>query len=322
MMRGRHFQSALHSALHTGLLVLRVVVPLGLAACATDPDDLLADEEAEKRSLHGWVIVERDEGDGRVRSNVSAKFLQVADGDVAIAQRLIGTRPQVPAAGDCVPLDTIEDGLAVDARPTFPVDLVDVGDVSLAIHAEQREGAEDDALVMLAPRAFPDIGDFVSGVVYSTPDATMGLPVSAEYELGAKGSALVDSFVLEVRAPAALRLASVAGQAPEEDDAIEVTAGSDIELAWDPPSAQSLDETSLIYVDIKGLAAHRCTFPDGGGAVLPPGMLQSGERATIRVHRLAERSATLRDESGEAEERLRDATIVFDLASTVQLSVR
>lgn len=303
--------------------MLRVAVPaLGLVACATDPDDLLADEEAEKRSLHGWVVVERDEGEGRVRTNVSAKFLQVADGDLSVAQRLIGSRPDVPASGDCVLLDSMEEVATADARPAFPVDLVDVGDVSLAIHSVDPLGAEDDSLVMLAPRAFPDIGDFVSGVVYTSPDATMGLPVAADYELGAKGSALVDSFVLEVRAPAAPHLVSIAGQSLDESDQVEVTASSDIELGWDLPSQMRAGETSLVYVDIKGIAAHRCTFPDGGGAVLPTGMLQAGERATIRVHRLAERIGTLRDESGEAEERLRDATIVFDLASTVQLSVR
>lgn len=312
----------LPAPLRCGRKLVLALAPVFLLACAEDPDDALADDDIEaKRALHGWVVVERGEADGAVRSNVSAKFLQVADGDVAIAQRLVGARPDVPASSECAPLKTFEEATLVS--PSFAVDLIDVGDVTLAIQ-------EPDAAltrVSLAPRAFPDIGDVVSGVFYTSPDAAIGLPVPADYEIGSSGSSLVDAFVIDARAPSAPRNVAIDHVSADATDAAEPTviavrAGRDIEITW---ASEAHDGSNLVYVDVRAEAhdgrpgsAHRCTFPDGGAAVLPAGLLSaSDDTAMLTLHRLTERAAMMR-----GAEDAHPATVVFDLSKTVRLVVR
>lgn len=305
--------------------------PALLAGCATDPDDSSPDDDAEKRTVHGWVVVERAEGVDRVRTNVSAKFVHVADDDADAAKRLVGARPSIPASGECVALGELEDAAALSdftpgsTLPASSVELVDVGDVTLSIH-------EDDAMisrVVLAPRAFPDIADLVSGVFYTTPDASLGLRVPADYAIGGTGSFNVEAFEINVRAPEAPRGLIIAGKdidaAADDDgpdaDLVEVKRGLDIELAWAP----GVDTASLVYVDIVGAQSHRCTFPDGGGAVLPAEVLTAADAvATINLHRLTERNVVVVLPAGATGEDLapQDATVVFDLSRSVRLDVR
>jgi hypothetical protein len=305
-----------------------VLGPALLAGCAPElPEDGSDDDPDAKRSLHAWVVLERVEADSRVRTNVSAKFLQIADADVPLALRLVGARPSIPASGDCVAIADLDaDGRGME-EPGAAIDLVDVGDVSLAV-------PDLFPRVTLAPRAFPDIGDFVSGVVYTSPDAAIGLPVPADYEIGSSGSSAIEPFMIDVRAPGAPTEVFVAGQAlpsgheladDEREPNVLVRAGADIELAWaadsvtDRPSVDSGSE-ALIYVDIRGVAAHRCTFPDRGAAVLPQDVLRQGDdEVTLSLHRLIERRAVVRGFPGEDAQ---EATVVFDFARAVRLTVR
>ncbi|MBK8942241.1 MAG: hypothetical protein IPM79_32710 [Polyangiaceae bacterium] len=298
--------------------------PALLIGCAADPSEDTGDEDAERRPMHGWVVVERDEVDGSVRTSVSAKFLQLtpalgertsgllADAELAAAEELVGVRTRVPSSGDCVPLRTLEPSPM--QVPRLSIDLVDVGDVTLSMQGSTK--------LSLAPRAFPDIGDIVSGVFYTSPDAAARLLAPADYEIEATGAGAIDAFTIDVRAPEAPRKVVVAGRPLDDGStATPIDAGSDIELAWAAPAP---GESSLIYVDLRadagegGAQGHRCTFPDGGAAVLPVGMFPAGAtNATLTLHRLAERAVTMRG----AEER-HPAIVVFDLATTVRLELR
>lgn len=309
-----------------------LLAPALIAGCGDEPSEETGDDEAEKRAVHGWVVVERDEADGAVRTSVSAKFIQVsrssgelASGDLAsgelssaelsTAEELVGVRARVPASGDCVPLRSLEPGQMQASR--LSIDLIDVGDVSLSIQEPEREVATK---LSLAPRAFPDIGDLVSGVFYTSPDASTQLPVPADYEIEGSGAGGVDAFLIDVRAPEAPRGVTIAGRAVEAATGpLPIDAAADIDLAWAAP-AGSL--SSLVYVDVRtdveAGGGHRCTFPDGGGAVLPAGVVPSGAReATLTIHRLAERAVTM-----QATEEQHPAIVVFDLATTIRLAPR
>jgi hypothetical protein len=315
--------------------------PVLLAGCSPELPEDGSDEDLEaKRTLHAWVVLERVEADNRVRTNVSAKFLQIADADVPLALKLVGARPNVPESGDCVAIADLDAlSLSSDAapglsdEPAAAIDLVDVGDVSLAV--PNLFGNTVTVPIRLAPRAFPDIGDFVSGVVYTSPDAAIGLPVPADYEIGGSGSTAVDAFLIDVRAPNAPSGVVVAGYAlPDASDAdgsepsLVVRAGADIELSWsaDQDAGRSADEPAgegLVYVDIRGVTAHRCTFPDRGAAVLPQDVLQEADQdVTLSLHRLVQRSALLRGSPAVQLEDAQEATVVFDFARAVRLSVR
>ncbi|NUP14415.1 MAG: hypothetical protein HOW73_50945 [Polyangiaceae bacterium] len=325
------------------------LAPVVLAACAEDaPDDASPDDDLDKSALHGWVVIERAEGDGRVRTSVSAKFLQVgrvgslqseigerdsSSQTFATAASLVGGRVNVPAVGDCVPLGSLEE--TASEHPGVSIDLVDVGDVTLQIQEPDAGHAEERTTrLSLSPRAFPDIGDLVSGVFYTSPDASVGLPVPAEYEIGGTGSTSVDAFLIDVRAPEAPRNLVVAGVLADDEEGasaglppITVASGADIEIGWRSlqPGVSSQDVSSaggLIFVDVRSEGdadsfAHRCTFPDGGAAVLPSGVLHPrATAASLTIHRLAERSSTMR-----GMEDAHGATVVFDLSRTVRLDV-
>jgi hypothetical protein len=290
-----------------GLLFLAAALPSLLVGCATEAIED-ADDEAEARPLEAWVVLERVDADGQVRTNVSAKFVQLSEGDRALAFKLVGVRPAIPAAGECVSLASLEELEMLpidDATPggsSMAADLVDAGDVTLSVRSD--EGSRE---IKLSPRAFPDVADLVSGVFYTSPDAEIALPPAARYALGATGSGVVDAFSVEVDAP----------RSPVINSVSDVTVGSDIQMTWDAGAADG-----TVYVDFRGATTHRCTFADKGEAVLPREMLSVADRgeATLTLHRLVERALPI--ESGEPNEDVREATVLFDFARSVRVVVR
>lgn len=293
-----------------GLLFLAAALPALLVGCATEAIEE-ADDDAEARPLEAWVVLERVEldaplrgdADGQVRSNVSAKFVQLAEGDRALAFKLVGVRPAIPPAGDCVSLASLEE-LEMLPSETGPMsaDLVDAGDVTLSVRSD--EGSRE---IKLSPRAFPDVADLISGVFYTSPDADIALPPAARYALGATGSGVVDGFSVEVDAP----------KSPVINSVSDVAVGSDIHLTWDAGAPDG-----SVYVDFRGATTHRCTFADKGEAVLPREMLSGADRgeATLTLHRLVERALPL--ETNDTNEDVREATVLFDFARSVRVVVR
>ncbi len=304
-----------------GLLFLAAALPSLLVGCATEAIED-ADEEAEARPLEAWIVLERVESDAplgadadeQVRSNVSAKFVQLTEGDRALAFKLVGVRPAIPALGECVSLASLEElemlpasgatSAGATSAGAMSADLVDAGDVTLSVRSA--EGSQE---IKLSPRAFPDVADLVSGVFYTSPDADMALPSAARYVLGATGSASVDGFSIEVDAPSSPIVTSVS----------DVVVGSDIHLSWE---AGTSGADGSVYVDFRGATTHRCTFPDKGEALLPREMLSAADRgdATLTLHRLVERALPV--ESSDGGEDVREATVLFDFARTVRLTVR
>ncbi len=305
---------------------------LGLSGCfsaAVEEED----ELDAPRPLSTWVVMERVHADGQVRTHVSAKFVQVAESDRALAAELVGVRPSLPALGECALLEELERGdvsallaekianapqgrqAGGGRQAAFNVDLVDVGDVRLLMLDQAAAGSA--ATVTLAPRAFPDIGDFVSGVMYTSPDREAPLAPQAKYALGASGSAATLGFTIDVDAPPAPEDVTVRGGS--------VTVGSDLHVSW-----AKVEElmAEVVYIDLHGLDPHgadayRCAFADQGEAVLPRELVREGDRGrelSVSLHRLVERNATVR--SDDAAEEARDATIVFDFARTLRVPVR
>lgn len=328
-----------------------------LAGCAVEADEpalLGADDDADaasKRPAYGVVTVERTEGEGVSRASVSAKFMRVAPADRALAEDLVSARAVVPPGGECASLSSLE-GLSVARLATalegtgrisdlgegaalpqgFTVELLDVGDVSFALHNTSHNPAEPALLVPLSPRAFPDVGDLASGVFYTTPDATLPLPEQAAggaYELLGSGATLVDAFLLDVGAmpehPTNILVdgvlvdgaAALGSTPPTVDGARELTLG------WRGGQAD------LVYVDILGSSAFRCSFADDGSAVLPPGILSDQDRGaevTVAIHRVTERLVQLKrsaDADAPADElEGAEARVRFDLASAVRVLVK
>jgi hypothetical protein len=348
-------------------LVLSLVASSAVGCATQAPDEAsLSDASSQLVAL---VSVEQLEAGGATRTNVSAKFVRVVDTDRDAIDRVIGGRPALPSVGECVPLRELDwaarpgelrslDGGTDEARTLADLlrkldgtrgfegvrgglELLDVGDVILRVRdASGARGDDAGADLWLAPRAFPDVGEVVSGVFYTSPDASRPIPVPARYAVSGTGSASADPFVLELSAPGALDELTIDGaslsratQSAEPGlellqaaQGLVVRAGRDLVLAWSAAAISS----DLVYVDIGGAEPHRCTFIDDGHAILPGALLAAhdndpaGQTSELQlsVHRLRElRGPLATNEPRAANEEPATALVRFDLARTVRLEL-
>ena len=272
-------------------LSLRAPFLLAAAAAVVGCSAPVVDDvsDASNALTDGVVLVERTvAADGAAQTNVSAKFMRLATpADPEIAERVVGSTLALPAVGQCsrAAAEDLEDrARALSSIGT--IELIDVGDVSL------RAGS---SVMTLAARAFPDVGDVVWGMFYTSRDATSDLPSGAAYTLEGSGSAHVDRFSIEADAPGAPEDVRVAGTALGDAPVIDEGATLVRWRAGEP--AASKGPADVVLVDVTGAsgASIRCTFEDRGQGLVPAwvwsdralGALPAS--ATITIHRVRER---------------------------------
>lgn len=292
-------------------------------ACSAPVVDDVAD--ASGAMTEGVVLVERTvAGDGATQTNVSAKFMRLsAPVDTELAERMVGARLDLPSPGSCRPLASggvsSGDGRARARDAIGTIELIDVGDLALHVsHADVRADVTDTASadsspgsapnasavrVPLAVRAFPDVGDLVSGMFYTSRDAASDLPGGATYTLEGTGSGAVERFSVDAEAPAALEDVRIGGTALT--DGASLDEGAPVTVRWRTaegaatPRAEPSGDIVLVDVSAESGASFRCSFPDEGKAVLPAWMLRSSTlgalpaTATLSVHRIRGRSFAL-----------------------------
>ncbi len=273
------------------------------AGCSAPVTDDVADlADASGAMTEGVVLVERTiAADGAMQTSVSAKFMRLSTPvDPDLAERLVGTKLDLPAAGSCRPIAsgavdqarvTAGSAPAPSARAALgTIELIDVGDVSL------RAGA---SAMPLAVRAFPDVGDLVSGMFYTSQDVTSDLPAGALYTLEGSGSGLVDHFSIDADAPPALEDVRIGDVALEDGTALD--EGAPVTVRWRAPidgrgAPQVAGDLVLVDVSAASGASIRCSFRDEGRAVLPGWILRAGTlgplpaTATLAVHRVRQRA--------------------------------
>ncbi len=268
--------------------MLAATAAIGCAAPAVDDP-----ADAAGSVTEGIVLVERlASPDGAAQTSVSAKFMRLAaPADPALAERVVGSRLDLPPVGACRPLSGPE-GEGAPAKPSrerpATIELMDVGDVTL------RTG--NDAMP-LAARVFPDVGELVSGVFYTSRDAASDLPLGATYTLEGTGSAFVDRFSVEAEAPPALADVRVDGAA--FSDGVTLDEDTAATVRWLPALGRdAAREGDVVFVDVSAPsgAQIRCTYPDEGKGVLPAWVLRPATigalpaSVTLAVHRVRERS--------------------------------
>jgi hypothetical protein len=254
-------------------LVISAVAGLGCSAPVVDD---VAD--ASGSMTEGIVVVERTVGgDGAAQTSVSAKFMRLsAPVDPELAERVVGTKLDLPAPGTCRPATP---GTVKSRAARASIELMNVGDVTL------RAGG---ARMPLALRAFPDVGDLVSGMFYTSPDTASDLPSGATYRLEGTGAGLVDRFAIDVEAPPALEDVRVGG-APLTDGLV-VDESAPASIRWRVPDGLRMGgDMILVDVGAESGASVRCAFQDDGHGVVPAWVL-SGGSATLAVHRVRERA--------------------------------
>lgn len=271
------------------LLSAHLRAPFVLTAlCAVGCSAPVVDEVAGATGgvTQGIILVERvTTVEGAPQTNVSAKFMRLAaSADPELAERVVGSRLDLPAAGECMavsPLAGEDTSSALSALGT--IELLDVGDLTMKT---------GDSVTPLAARAFPDAFGLVSGVFYTSRDAAADLPAPAKYVLEGSGSSSIDRFAIEADAPAAPDEVRVGDAALGDEVVIE--GGSSAVVRWRSDAALSAQAGDLVYVDITAAsgAALRCAFNDEGRGEVPASILRGGvlgalpAAATLSVHRV------------------------------------
>jgi hypothetical protein len=248
------------------------------AGCSQPIVDDVAD--AAGAQTQGIVTIDRlVAADGSTQTHVSAKFLRLgASADPDVAERVVGSRLDLPALGEC---RLSMAGQPQDDAASLPsigsIELLDVGDVTI-------QGG--DLSLPLAARAFPDIADLVSGVFYTSRDASTDLPAPAHYRLDSTGSASVERFDLSLEAPAAPEDIRLGEEALEQGPSIDTTAP--VALRWRAGQAED-----VIYVDLTTASTPssiRCAFTDVGHGSIPGSMIDdafgSAPAVGVALHRL------------------------------------
>jgi hypothetical protein len=291
------------------------------AGCSAPVVDAPVEDDARtSQAIHGAVGVERvfslTAGQVSLRTRVSARFLRARGGiDLSTAEELVSSptrladaspRALQPSRG-CSWIDGnhgFAPARAKDRKGT--VELVDVGEVTL------RTGA---ASVALAQRAFPDVGDVVSGVVYTSRDDKSDLPVGTGYSVETTGSARVPGLRAQLDAPVAPAPVAIGGvELSGPAGRLELSSSEPLALTWEAGASASRDR---IVVDIATDAGKRlrCAFDDRGGATIAANYLSpfEGSEVEISVHRHRHERVTANGIDG--------AVIDFDFAVATRATV-
>jgi hypothetical protein len=274
-----------------GARTVAILLALGGGACsATVADDGAGDDHEGDAARLGAVTVERvvtlapSRG---VVTHVSARFLRVAGTlDARAAERLVGPVRWTESVdlGGCVQRDGAERrGPAAPAN--VRIQLLDVGEMILETGVGR---------VPLAPRAFPDVGGVVSGVVYTSRDGGAELSGATSYLLSASGSSMVEGFQLRVDAPAPLEPIRLGAQRLGAGDVVQRSL-EPVVVGWSAGQPAAGDHVFVELSDLDGEAvATRCAFADTGEAVVPASVLRALGPGEIEIVVRRERRVTVR----------------------------
>jgi hypothetical protein len=234
--------------------------------------------DASTTSTQALLSVERTasaaDPTGSARTHASAYFLRMQAGaDQGMAARLVGASVVLPPMGQCAAVEVLGDQ-GMPLASLGPVDLVDVGEVAL-------EASE--ARATLAARAFPDVVDLVSGVVYTTRDLVANpLPLQGAYTFRISGSQVVPPMELVGRAPGPIDDFAVGG-VPLHADAIALPRDN-VSITWRPQPGADLVYVELASAEDGPLERVRCTFANSGVGQIAQAALPKAASQTITVH--------------------------------------
>jgi hypothetical protein len=242
---------------------------------------------------------------GSAGAHASAYFLRLQAGaDPALAARVVGTSLVLPSLGQCMPVEMLGDE-GMPLASLGPVDLVDVGQVALQ---GPRTGA------VLAARAFPDVVDLISGVVYTTRDAVAdAVREPGPYTFYISGSQAVPSMALEAHAPGTAKALNVGGYSLGADP-LSLPRG-DLAITWQPNPYADAVYIELASLEDGPLERVRCAFAAGGPGIVPASALPRANWQSLSVHSVRrENVSSLGLDGGEVRFDLAvSGTIRFDM---------
>ncbi|MEM9696168.1 MAG: hypothetical protein AAGA56_26725 [Myxococcota bacterium] len=265
------------------VLCALVVVATGCGVVVEDDASIAADTElATHLDARGVVSITGTAVEvGATRTRISARFVRLAGTlDWDDADHLVGALAStLPRRAGCVPHETESARPANRAADPLgrvgAIELLDLGEVAVRLDASPQ------ARIPLVSRAFPDVAEVVSGLVYTSRDAQV-IPDGAR--LVVEGGHTGDE-----RFSVAVDLPSLRGTVD-----ISPTDGAAASVAWEVG-----EPGDWVTLHLKGSGqSYDCSFEDTGVATIPGEVVRAiGDSEAgfdIDFHRLRMHQVSLR----------------------------
>jgi len=269
------------------LLALVTGLSLVFSACAGEPPPGEESNAAQAARFglisvtygHNWA----ETGEGMLLST-AAQFVRYSDLNRAQVGRLLAL-PLDPDR-DLPGVDRCRiDDLSVDLKSSVPtepesgsLELLEAGD--LQVQTPSRN-------IRLAPKHFPGLLPFISGVIYGEAEASL-VEVAGKVRASSSGGEAVGAFVAQLGSPGLPRLEQVGSSGPSQ--AIALPRDRDLTLRWQPASDTQIGD--VLYLELrfsKGARdqALRCRLADDGSFAIPqPLLTEVGGPAVLEIARL------------------------------------
>jgi hypothetical protein len=277
---------------------------LALSGCSADV--VAAGADANASSTHALLVVEQSaplQSTEPARAHASMWFLRVSDEpSVEAVTRLVTDLAEVPAVGTCVaPASRRAERITTSLAP---VELAFAGDVFIDTAGSS---------VQLAVRAFPDVANLVSGVMYTAPgQSDLGALESGELAVRASGTEGVPTFSAIADAPEAPQELRIDGL-PIDSQELQARRDRPLSISW-----SAGEPGDGVYVDIDPVPGSlsdrvRCAMADTGQGQIATMAIPETSALRLSVHRV--RVTALHGASGDI------GTAHFDVAVSARVKV-
>jgi hypothetical protein len=264
----------------------RLLIPAGFVAlgavalgCANEAPAVV--DGGEHAKTVALISVDRSDPaapDAPGSASAIARFVSVPE--FTDPSRLLvtaGATLELPAPGSCQVADG-QDDVESAAPAQVPIEFVEAGEVTLAASG---------VTTPLVPHAFPAVGTFASGVLYTTRDReSSALPSAVPYLLSVTGSSSIGAVRAVVDAPAAPASVQVGRLDLTELDGIRTSRA--IDVSWERGESSDVVYVELVAYD--GSPSVVCSFADQAGfGTVPSGTFTGTGGGRLALHRLRTR---------------------------------
>jgi hypothetical protein len=226
---------------------------------------------------HDW----QESGEGMLLTTTAQFVRYTAMNQDQVARLLalpLDPSRDLPGVDRCKTYDlSVDAEVAKEPEEQGNVELLEAGDLQVQTQQQQ---------IVLAPKHFPGLLPFISGVVYSEAQAGL-VELAGRVRASSQGGETVGSFSAQTASPALPRIAGIGDTEPSQ--IAPLRKDSDLTVRWQASDAVAGDVTylELRFSRNKKDFALRCQLQDDGLFDVPQSMLaEVSGKVTLELARL------------------------------------